>query len=161
MAFRFRLAPLLRHRARLEDERALALARAVERREHAAQRLAVLCVETVRVRAALIGAATAGSTGADLCLLAEAVGASARRTAVAGQAVLADDFRVAGARAELVRATRDRRMLERFESQQREARDRVLVARTQRELDDIASIYGLRRRREAARHAEVAEVSRA
>jgi flagellar export protein FliJ len=138
VAFRFRLAPLLRHRARTEDLLALALARAIERREGAARRLAVLRAEAEAGRAALAHSLRQGTGGMELRALGTAIQVLARRVRWGEEMLAAADDAVQAARAVLARATRDRRALERLEAIAREGYARDRARAEARALDEVA-----------------------
>jgi flagellar FliJ protein len=144
VGFRFRLAPLLRHRERTEDHRALALARAVERREAVARRVATLSAEIREARGTLTGALLRGVAGVELRGLVAATEVLARRAARAREALGQADADVARAREALVEAARARRALERLSARQHEAYRTDLERRGHRELDDLASARALR-----------------
>lgn len=143
MAFRFRLAPILRYRKRCEDEHALGLARALRRREAAERELVMRRREIEAGREALVAAGVGGAPGMALHLLADTVARASRWAAAAGNRLAGEQARVDRARQDLVEASRGRRILERLETTQRGLYRRRDESREQRQLDDVASRYHL------------------
>lgn len=151
MAFHFRLAPLLRHRKRAEEEGTLALAWALRRRDAAAGRLAALRHETQTGREALAEAVAHGITATELRGMAEAIAALSRGAMRAEGELVAERTRAEQARVDLVRAAQERRLLERLETIQRDGYRRRLATEAQRQLDDVASVHRLWQRTAATR----------
>lgn len=141
MAFTFRLAPVLRLRKRIEDVKKLGLAAAARTRDAAARRRDELARHTVTCRDTLFGAGQQGATGAALRVLADAVDASSRWTAVAAERVLTEESRVVAARDDLTKAARERRTIERLGEIGRALWEQELRETEQRQLDDLASVY--------------------
>jgi flagellar FliJ protein len=138
-AFVFRLARILRHRRRIEDARALAVRRAIERHETARARQATLEVAAERARAALTGDCAIGLSGASLRARADGVRDLHGRARAAAILTTAEASRAEERRAELVEAARERRALERLEEIQRAAWQAELTRADQRTTDDIAT----------------------
>lgn len=147
MGFRFRLAAVLRHRRRVEEIRALALAGT--RRQHGATAARLAAVEDALAsgRGALLDAGRRGTTGAELARLADGVATERRRALATADRLRADEAAVETARADLVVAARDHRLVQRLEQLGRARHRAALDAAARRELDDIAGAYHLWRRR--------------
>jgi flagellar export protein FliJ len=141
VGFRFRLAPVLRHRERLEDERELALADAIRRHGACAVRLADLEGGIVGAGQALTTAGLRGTTGFELSTLAAHVVVVRQLAAGAARDLAAAAACIEQARAALVQSARDRRTLERLEELQRAAHEARQGEALRRDLDDIGSVY--------------------
>jgi flagellar export protein FliJ len=140
MAFRFRLAPVLRYRKRLEDTAALELARAEQQHEAVRVRLVQLRAEEAACRRDLGLTAERGATGMELDGLARAV-ESLRSRSLRGEAALAGERqRVEEAHRALVDASRARRILERLEDAARAAHARRIELIERRQTDDIGTV---------------------
>jgi flagellar protein FliJ len=138
-AFVFRLTRLLRHRRRVEDQRALAVRRAIEQHEAARAREVSLERAATHAHDALNAECAAGLTGASLRLHADGVRDLRGRASTAAIAAAAEATRVEERRAELIEAARQRRALERLEEIQRAAWQAELNRNDQRVTDDIAT----------------------
>jgi flagellar export protein FliJ len=145
VGFRFRLAPVLRHRERVEDERELALADAVRHHAATAGRLADREQERVSAGRALLAAGLRGTTGGELGTLAAHVALARARVAGAAREVAAAATAFDVARAALVQSARERRTLERLEELQRAAHEAREAGSLRRDLDDIGSVYHVHR----------------
>lgn len=146
MAFRFRLASVLRYRRHVEDVRGLALARAARERDEMARRLAGLRDDAAAARRSLIALARAGVEASRIQLLAAEVVLAERLAAAAALDLAQREADLLRARAALIEASRDRQMLEQLERTQREAHHERIDDAHARELDDVASRYHERRR---------------
>ncbi len=149
MAFVFRLESVLRHRRHLEDEAALAFARAQDRLGALRGRLTGLAAEAAATRQALGERADQGSTGADLARLANGLEEIYMRSALCAAEVAAQVERVERARQDLVEATRARRILERLEETARAEHARHEAVLEQRQTDEVATSGQLWRRAHA------------
>ena len=136
--FVFRLAPVLRHRERIEEEKKQLLAEAQRKlfdaeaqRQRLRDRREELAVELVAGHRKIDGE-TLRMTYAHLDFLAREITAADWRVAAAGQAV---DL----ARQILIRATKDRKVLERLRERQREAHKREQERLEHRDLDEANS----------------------
>lgn len=141
MAFRFRLAPVLRLRKRVEDARKLGLAAAARTRDTAARRRDELERHTATCRDTLFVTGQEGATGGALRSLADAVDASSRWTAAAGERLASEESRVVAAREDLTKAAQERRTIERLGEIGRALWERESREVEQRQLDDLASVY--------------------
>lgn len=141
MAFRFRLAPVLRLRKRVEDVRKLGLAAAARTRDAAARRRGELERHTATCRDTLFVTGRAGATGGALRSLADAVDASSRWTAAAGERLASEESRVVAARKDLTKAAQERRTIERLGEIGRALWERESRGVEQRQLDDLAAVY--------------------
>jgi flagellar export protein FliJ len=141
MAFRFRLASVLRLRKRVEDVHKLGLAAAARQRDAAARGRAALVRHTATCRDGLFLAGQAGSTGGTLRALADAVDESSRWTAVAADRLAVEESHVVEARADLTKAAQERRTIERLGEIGRALYDQQSRETEQRQLDDLASVY--------------------
>ncbi len=148
MAFRFRLDPVLHHRERIEDERAVALSEASRRWEAIARLLDTLRAQAAAAREQLAEAGTRGSTGGELRKIAEVVAACHRRAVIVAGELTAAQAQLEAARERLVAASRDRRVLERLAGIQLDGHRREVDERSQAELDDVALRYSVRRGRD-------------
>ncbi|MBV8074046.1 MAG: flagellar export protein FliJ [Candidatus Eremiobacteraeota bacterium] len=136
--FVFRLAPVLRHRERIEEEKKLLLAAAQRKlfeaeseRQRLRNRREELATELVAEHRKIDGE-TLRMTYAHLDFLAREITAADWRVAAATQAVdLARDY--------LVRATKDRKVLERLRERQLEAFNVEQLRLEQRDLDEANS----------------------
>jgi flagellar export protein FliJ len=146
MAFRFRLASILRHRRRLEHGRALALAGASQHRDAIARRLSELNRQLVACRESLVTAGRHGTAAHSFLVIADVAEGLARWVRETGQRLAAAQGRVAAARAALVEAVQGRRVLERREDLQRIAYERRARTLEQRQVDEIAGLYDRRHR---------------
>lgn len=144
MAFRFRLAPVLRYRAWCEDLRALALARAgASARARAARRAALAAAERRAQEA--VGRALAEGDVQTLRTVGAELDALRRAGTIAHRLLAEAEARVAEARQALVAATQARRALERIRDRQVEAYHAELERRQATALDEAAAIGWWRR----------------
>lgn len=141
MSFHFRLASVLRHRRRLEDAQALALARDRALEAAAGEALSAARHVTRDARATLGDAAFIGTTGAALGDLALRVHHAERGADTAGQDLATAQAQSEAARAALVEAAQARRTLERLEEVQRAAHRRAAQVREQKSIDEVAALY--------------------
>lgn len=141
MAFRFRLAPVLRLRKRVEDVRKLGLAAAARERDAAARRREALARHTATCRDTLFVTGQDGATGGALRSLADAVDESSRWTAVAADRLATEESRVVAARDDLTKAALERRTIERLAEIGRALYEQESREAEQRQLDDLASVY--------------------
>jgi flagellar export protein FliJ len=140
VSFVFRLGSVLRHRRRVEDVRALALALARTHEARAAQALGAAQEGARAAQGALGDAAFIGTTGAALGELARGVEDGRRRAEAAARDLAVTEARSEATRVELVEAARARRTLERLEEVQRAAHRREVDVREQRMVDEVAAI---------------------
>jgi flagellar export protein FliJ len=141
VAFRFRLAAVLRHRRHVEDLRGQELARALRGRDQVLAQLAALRAEAAGHRSALAARGRAGTDGATLASAASTIELLDRLATAAARELAAAEAALAVARRALVEASRERRLLEVLERGQREAHEARVEAAATREMDDIASRY--------------------
>lgn len=149
MAKPFRLDPVLRQKKRVEDERASRLAAAARSRDAAARRVDELTAETAALTDALATAGQEGASGAELSTQAEVAERSSRWAKAAAVQLTAEQAEVEQRRLALVRASQDRRLLERLREIRREEAARRGRRLEQGELDDLASVNQLWRRADA------------
>ncbi len=140
MSARFRLAPVLRLFQRIEDERALALAVALGRRDTAATRRDAAEEAFGEAGEALVTSGLAGVTGEQFRLMAATVQGAAAREAAARAALTEEETRVETARDFLTRAAQKRRALERLQAMHEAARATAQERAERARLDDVALI---------------------
>jgi flagellar export protein FliJ len=141
MRFRFRLASLLEYRRHRENLERLVLARAVRERDAVAGRLDALRRQSRECRQGLDGLGRQGARGEDLRALAQTVEHFERLAAACARELARHDDDIARARAALIAASRERRVLERLEQTQRDAHRVRQDAAAGREMDDVAGRY--------------------
>ena len=142
-AFAFRLEPVLRARRWTEDEKVLALSRALMRRAATIERLRALQREAAVCQRALTETAGEGATGALLSRLARAVESLAQEEAATVSLLHAEDSQVERARADLIEAARGRKVLERLKERQHDSHRQWVEAASRRQADDLASAHHL------------------
>ncbi len=141
MAFRFRLASVLRQKKRIEDQRALVLATAASRRDAVAAEHGDLRRQTETYRQALVAAATRGTTGVELRVMAESAHGAWRRARASADRLAVEASNVDVARRELVTAARERHVMEHLEEIHRADFAHRSRLTEQRQLDDLAATY--------------------
>jgi flagellar FliJ protein len=139
MLFRFRLAPVLRHRKRLEDAAALDLAQAQQRLEAISRQLTRTRDEMAARTRALAARAARGTTGMELEHLARDVQTLGLRSEISAAEAAEQRGRTQQARESLVEASRSRQVLERLEDSQRAAHARQLDVVERRQTDDVTA----------------------
>jgi flagellar export protein FliJ len=157
MAFRFRLAPVLHHRQRVEDAAALDLARAQQSLESISRQLAQARDKMEACTRAVAAAAARGTTGMELGYLAHGVETLTRRWTLTAAELGAQRERTEQARTSLVEAARSRQVLERLGESQRVAHVRWLDAVERREADDVTAANFFWRRAQSPAELEAAQ----
>jgi len=150
MAFRFRLAPVLRQRRWAEDMAALDFAHAQRLLAAAQRRLAVVRAEVLASQQALAGAAGRGSTGVEIGRLARTIDELHASSLLAAAETAGQRERVERARAKLARATHARQVLQQLEDGARAAHARHIATLEQRMTEDVAAAGQIWRQRQDA-----------
>lgn len=153
MSFAFRLAPVLRYRKRTEDSRASVLAVAVRSHAAAAERQAALVHEIAACRDAIRIAGARSATGFEIQCLDEAATAATNEAAAAAAELTHTGARVEAAREDLMRASRDRRSLERLQEMKRVEYAQLRTDAERALLDELGGVRDPARRAAAQREA--------
>jgi len=156
MLFRFRLAPVLRHRKRLEDAAALDLAHAQRRLEAISRQLTRTRDEMAARTRALAARAARGTTGMELERLARDVQTLGSWSEISTAEITEQHGRTRQARESLIEASRARQVLERLEETQRSAHARELDVMERRQMDDVTAANHLWRGAQAMPGAKAA-----
>jgi len=139
MAFHFRLAPVLRHRERLEDAAARDLAQATQRLETLSRHLGQIRNEMAARSRTITHSALLGATGMELGQLARDVESLERLSIITAADAHAQREKTELARRKLVEASRARQMLERLEESQRRTYDDRREASERRLADETTA----------------------